>query len=257
MVITSPNTRISDLDQTRSYSPKNIAIIPARGGSERIPDKNIRPFMGKPLIHWTIEAALQSECFDEVIVSTDSSRIAEIAKAGGATVPSLRQEHADSLSPASEATITTLNSLGQKWLGSDVVTQLLAVCPLRTSEDIRNANEVFQRARSDFLISCYRFGWMNPWWAMTLDADYRPSMLWESATSQRSQDLPSLFAPTGAIWMASIPKLLEAGTFYGPGHVCWEMPWQRAVDIDNEEDWLMAETLYRMGCSARVSADAV
>lgn len=227
---------------------KRIAIIPARGGSKRIPRKNIIDFDGKPMIAWTIAAALKSQCFDHVLVSTDSEEIAEVSIAAGATAPFLRQENADDAAPSSMATISALKQAEAHWhTRFDRVAQLMPNCPLRDAAHIRAAMDDFQAHDLDYQISCFRFGWMNPWWAVKLDADRVPTRLFPEAMNKRSQDLEHLYCPTGAIWIAGRDALLEAGTFYGPDHRYFPMDWVGAVDIDDMEDYRMAQALARMG----------
>jgi len=216
-----------------------IAVIPARGGSKRIPKKNIVDFMGKPLIAWTIEAAKESGLFDKIIVSTDSEEIAKISQEWGAEVPYLRDDKADDHSPVSDATIRTLQQMEAAGDKYDIVVQLFAVCPLRNAQDIRDAVQNFHERQVPFLISCYKFNWMNPWWALTLNEKGQADWLFKD-TLKRSQDLPELYSPTGAIWIGNIETLKQERTFYGNGHVFWKMNWKRAVDIDDYEDLELA-----------------
>lgn len=226
---------------------QRIAIIPARGGSKRIPRKNIINFDGKPMIAWTIRAALESDCFDRVLVSTDSEEIAEVSIAAGASVPFLRQENADDAAPSSLATISALKQAEAHWQTRyDRVAQLMPNCPLRNAGHIRDAVEHFAQKNLEYQISCFRFGWMNPWWAVSLDEDRVPTQLFTVAVSKRSQDLEHLYCPTGAIWLAGRDALLEASTFYGPGHRYYPMDWVGAVDIDDMDDYRMALVLVRM-----------
>lgn len=218
-----------------------IAIIPARGGSKRIPNKGIIPFNGKPMIAWTIEAALTSGVFDKVIVSTDSELIAETAQQFGASVPFLRKSHFDDISPVSEATISALDQAEAHYNESyDTVIQLMSNCPLRGADEIKVAYENFVIKNLRFQISCFQFHWMNPWWAASLDHDGLPKVLFPEALKQRSQDLPDLFCPTGAIWIAKTNALRNANTFYGEDHRYFPMHWIPAMDIDTPEDLLMA-----------------
>lgn len=218
-----------------------VAIIPARGGSKRIPHKNIVEFCGKPMIAWTIEAALQSGIFDKVFVSTDDQSIADVAGQYGVSVPFLREESHDDHAPVSAATISALQQIERK-LGEKYahVVQLMPNCPLRGADHIKNAYSHFVSAQADYQISCFRFGWMNPWWSVTLDDTLHPKWLFPEIAALRSQDQPPLYCPTGAVWIAETEKLLQAGSFYGDGHIFWPMDWKAAVDIDNIEDLEMA-----------------
>lgn len=223
---------------------RRIAIIPARGGSKRIPKKNIVDFCGKPMIAWTIEAALQANLFDQVLVSTDSQEIAEVAEAFGAVVPFLRNENCDDFIPVSDATITALRQAEDYFkVEYEVVVQLMANCPLRTENHILDAMSVFESCDVEYQVSCFRFGWMNPWWAATLDEHSFPQRLFPEAMTKRSQDLPSLVCPTGAIWIANRSSLLSAMSFYGPKHRFHPMAWDAAIDIDDYEDLKMASAL--------------
>lgn len=225
----------------------SIAIIPARGGSKRIPQKNVIDFFGKPMISWTIEAALESHCFEKVIVSTDDERIAEISRQAGADVPFMRVDKTDDFSPISEATLVALNQAECYWSQSyDIVCQLMANCPLRTAEDIRDAFNTFKTREGDFQISCFKYGWMNPWWSATLDQNMRPQALHAQALSKRSQDLKPLYCPTGAIWLARSEALKEQRSFYGEGHTFHPLSWVAAVDIDENEDLDFAKAAYLM-----------
>ena len=143
---------------------KHIAIILARGGSKRLPGKNILDFHGKPMLAWTIEAALQSAQYKHVLVSTDDSEIAAIARSFGAQVPFLRDSAADDITPSSEATLAALGQAEQHWGEQfDVVSQLMANCPLRDAEDITAAVQNFINQSAESQICSFRFGWMNPW----------------------------------------------------------------------------------------------
>ncbi|UWQ95892.1 acylneuraminate cytidylyltransferase family protein [Rhodobacteraceae bacterium M385] len=222
----------------------NIAIIPARGGSKRIPRKNIISFQNRPMIGWTIEAALQSGVFERVVVSTDDAEIAEISLAEGADVPFLREVHADDQSPVSDAVISALKQ-AETHYGTrfETVTQLMANCPLRGGREIHAAWENFQGGAHRFQISAFEFGWMNPWWAARIKPDGQPDWMFTKERQSRSQDLERLYCPTGAIWIADSEALTDYGSFYGPGHVLCPMPWQAAVDIDDWHDFQMAEAL--------------
>ena len=165
---------------------KHIAIIPARGGSKRIPRKNIVPFRNRPMISWTISAALESNVFDRVIVSTDDEEIAMLACTEGAEVPFLRTVHADDQSPVSAAVLSALKQAeihyGQVF---ETVTQLMPNCPLRGATQIKAAWNNFKKGAHQFQISAFEFGWMNPWWAARMLNNGQPDWLFPETSSAR------------------------------------------------------------------------
>ncbi len=224
---------------------KHIAIILARGGSKRLPHKNILDFHGKPMLAWTIEAALQSAQYSHVLVSTDDAETADIARSFGAEVPFLRDTGADDITPSSEATLNALRQAEQYWGEQfDVVSQLMANCPLRNADDIKAAVHNFINEDAESQICSFRFGWMNPWWAVKLDAQGMPEYLFPEARVSRSQDLPPLYCPSGAIWIARGPVLKSAKTFYAPNHIFHSISWISAMDIDDAEDLEMAKACF-------------
>ena len=224
---------------------KTIAVIPARGGSKRIPKKNIIDFMGKPMIAWTIQAAIDSKVFDRIILSTDSEEIAAVGRECGLEVPFLRNDKNDDISPVSEATIAAIKQ-AEEYYGEeyDVVVQLMANAPLRNSSDIKTHLTSFINNDREFQLSSFKFGWMNPWWAAKLNNDGSPAWMFPEGITKRSQDLADLYCPTGVIWIANINKLKQANTFYGPNYKFCEINWKSAVDIDDYEDLEFAKALY-------------
>ena len=224
---------------------KVIAIIPARGGSKRIPKKNIIDFMGKPMIAWTIEAAVKSKIFDKIIVSTDSEEIAKVGRDYGLEVPFLRQDKNDDISPVSEATIAAVKQAEMHYNEKyDIVVQLMANAPIRNENDIKKHFNKFINQKRDFQLSSFKFGWMNPWWAAKVDKYDTPNWMYPEGITKRSQDLDDLYCPTGVIWIANIKKLLKSNTFYGPGHKFCELNWKSAVDIDDYDDLEFAKAIY-------------
>lgn len=228
-------------------SSSSIAVIPARANSKRVPRKNIRLFLGKPIIAYTIEAALASGLFARVIVSTDSEEYAEIARQFGAETPFLRGDAlAGDHVPISAVTVDVLERLDPDGSLYPDVCQLMANCPLRTAEDIQDSYRQFSESGARTQISVTRSGWLNPWWAMTRDDQYHLEPIFKEALTQRSQDLPALFVPTGAVWWAKSAVLRKEKTFHTPDRRGWEIPWFRAVDIDDEDDWLLAKALMQV-----------
>jgi pseudaminic acid cytidylyltransferase len=233
-----------------------IAIIPARGGSKRIPGKNIRCLAGKPIIAYTISAAVESGLFDRVIVSTDSDEIAQIARQFGAEVPFLREERlSDDVTPVSSATLDALLRLDPAGDRYESVAQLMANCPLRTSTDVVESYRQFRAGGADSQISVVRYGWQNPWWAMRRNEHLQLDPIFKEQIGARSQDLPDLFCPTGAIWWARSEVLRRTHTFHIENRTGWEIPWRRGIDIDTVEDWEMAEVLLQLPLTRTTHAE--
>jgi pseudaminic acid cytidylyltransferase len=227
-----------------------IAVIPARGGSKRIPKKNVRQMGGKPLLAYTIEAARQSGIFERIVVSTDSPEIAEVARHCGAEIPFLRdQDLADDFVPVSAATADMLLRLDPAGDAFAHVCQLMPNCPLRGAADIIDSYGQFIKTGADSQVSVVRYGWQNPWWAMRRNDGFALDPVFKEYATQRSQDLPELFCPTGAIWWARAPVLRREGTYHIAGRTGWEIPWMRGLDIDTEDDWAMAELLMKIAGS--------
>ena len=221
-----------------------MAVIPARGGSKRIPGKNVRMLQGRPLIAHTVDAARRSGLFARIVVTTDSPLIAEIARANGAEVPFLRQPAlADDVTPVSAATLDALERLDPRGETYLQVCQLMPNCPLRTAADIVASYQQFVDTGVDAQVSVVRFGWQNPWWAMRRTSDLTLEPLFPERIAERSQDLPQLFCPTGAVWWAKADVLRTQGTFHVPGRTGWEISWIHGIDIDTEDDWILTEVL--------------
>jgi CMP-N-acetylneuraminic acid synthetase len=221
-----------------------IAVIPARGGSKRIPGKNTRLLAGRPLIAYTIDAALDSGLFSRVVVSTDSEDIARLARECGAEVPFVRASSlADDHTPVSLVTCDVLERLDPSGTEHAVVAQLMPNCPMRTGADIRAGYEEFTASGSEAQISVCEYGWLNPWWAMSRDRTGGLEAVFADRLNERSQDQPTLYCPSGALWWARSQTVRAARTFHVPGRTGCVLPWEHALDIDSEPDWRMAEVL--------------
>lgn len=221
-----------------------LAVIPARAGSKRLPGKNIRVMCGLPALAYTIAAARDSGLFSLVLVSTDNETIAEIATRHGADVPFLRDAAlADDETPVSSVTADALARVDRSRRRFAWVAQLMPNCPLRDAADVRDSFEQFIDTRACSQLSVTRFGWQTPWWAMRRTDDFTLEPMFPREVVMRSQDLPPVFCPTGAIWWARTETLRDAGTFHVPGRTGWEMDPVHAVDIDTEDDWRLAEAL--------------
>lgn len=224
---------------------KKIAVIPARSGSTRVPDKNIYPFFGKPLLGYAIEACQKTNLFDRIIVSTDSQKYADIAIQYGVEMPFLRTQYYDNFCVVSEATLFAVKQAEEYYHEEyDIIVQVMANCPIRDDIDILNAYNNFITHQYESQISCFKYGFMNPWWAFKLNDDHKGEKLFDTQ-SKRSQDLGTLYCPTGAIWICQKQHLIKYNSFYGNHHF-FEMNWKHAVDIDNYEDLELAQAIYLM-----------
>ena len=228
---------------------KRIAIIPARGGSKRIPKKNIIDFFGKPMISWTIESALETNLFDKVIVSTDNEEIAEISRSFGAEVPFLRNKYMDDFSPVSLATLSTLEQY-YEYSGKsyDTVIQLMPNCPLRSGKDIKSQLDFFYKKQEKFsVLSGFNYGMFNPWWAHFLDENNNYKQIFKDfSTSKRSQDLDPLVCPSGATWISSVNNLKKFKSFYSNDYTFYKSDWYKLVDIDSYEDLILAKAAHKI-----------
>jgi N-acylneuraminate cytidylyltransferase len=214
-----------------------LAVIPARGGSKRIERKNLPDLGGRPLIAWTIAAAVESGVCDRVIVSTEDAAIAETAVGLGAEVPFLRDAHFDDEAPVEGATLSVVRALPDRY---DDVVQLLPSCPLRTAAEIRDGYARFLESGAPSLASCFRFTWANPWWTLRLDEGSHGSCVFPDAIERRSQELPPLYGLTGAMRFARTEAFLRDGAFLGPETIYHVLDWRSALDIDDESDLELA-----------------
>ncbi|MDB4210950.1 pseudaminic acid cytidylyltransferase [Ascidiaceihabitans sp.] len=222
-----------------------IAVIPARGGSKRIPRKNIKSFCGKPMIAYAIEAALESGCFDQVIVSTDNEEIAEVSLAHRAAVPFMRPE---ALSDDYTGT-TPVIAHATEWLNKagtppDYVCCIYATAPFVRPEDIQLGLSRLEAAGCDYAFSVTSFAFPIQR-AVRIIAENRVEMFNPSAFQTRSQDLAEAFHDAGQFYWGTANAWLEAKPIFGAGAVPVVLPRYRVQDIDTPEDWVTAELMYK------------
>jgi CMP-N-acetylneuraminic acid synthetase len=226
------------------YEDKSIiGLIPARGGSKRLPRKNIRPLLGKPLIVWTIEQALASEYLDRVIVSTDSEEIAEMSKKYGAEVPFMRpKELATDETKSVDVVLHALKYFEEiENYSPDIVVLLQPTSPLRTKEDIDKAIEIFYRNRCKSLISVYEAP-NHYLWLFEVKGEFLKPL--DCIYSKLNNNvLPYLYVPNGAIYIADVETIKKYKTFYIEKLSYYIMPYERSIDIDTELDLIVAETI--------------
>lgn len=221
---------------------KNLCIIPARGGSKRIPRKNIKEFLGKPIIAYSIEAALKSGLFDEVMVSTDDEQIAAIAKQYGASVPFMRSaETANDFATTRDVldeVVAEYRKTGQVF---DAVCCIYATAPLITPNDISEAYKLFNESNYACVYPVVEFSYPI-WRCLDIAEDGSMKRHWPKFERSRSQDLPKEYHDTGTFyWHKIVDAKIIDGTI---GAVI--MSEERVQDIDTETDWKLAELKYQL-----------
>lgn len=222
-----------------------LAIIPARGGSKRIPRKNIKPFCGKPMIAWSIDAARVSGCFDRVIVSTDDSEIAEVARARGAEVPFMRPPE---LSDDYTGTIPVI-AHAIDWMNNNAGTVEFACClyataPFVQAEDLRRGFKLLQQSGADyaFSVTSYPFPIQR---AIRITGDHRVEMFNPEHFDTRSQDLEEAFHDAGQFYWGRASAWQAGNPLFSRAAAPVQLPRHRVQDIDTVEDWERAEWLFK------------
>ncbi|BBU28697.1 pseudaminic acid cytidylyltransferase [Burkholderia sp. THE68] len=219
-----------------------VAIIPARGGSKRIPGKNTKLFSGKPMIAWSIEAALRSNCFDRVVVSTDCVRIADIARDIGADVPFMRPaELADDHAPTISVMKHALSSLACE--PEDLACCVYATAPFLMANDLTRGLDVLRTSKADFAVSVTTFAFPIQR-ALRITAEGRVAMLDPRNYLVRSQDLEEAYHDAAQFYWGTAEAFLAARPILGEGTAAVEIPRYRVQDIDTPEDWIQAEAMH-------------
>lgn len=219
----------------------NVAIIPARGGSKRIPRKNLLPFDGVPMIVRSIRTALESGLFDQVVVSTDDAEIADVARAHGAQVPFLRPaDLADDFTGTAAVIVHALQQLP----AYDYACCVYATAPLLQARYLRQGIELLeQHLDKSFAFSVCSFGFPVQR-ALTLDGQGALSALYPEFRNTRSQDLPEAFQDAGQFYWGRTEAWLRGEVLYSPASLPVILPRHLVQDIDTLEDWKRAEYLY-------------
>jgi pseudaminic acid cytidylyltransferase len=221
-----------------------IAIIPARGGSKRIPRKNIRLFLGRPIIAYSIEAALTAGCFDEVMVSTDDEEIAEVALTRGARVPFLRAAAtADDFAGTAEVLSEVLTEYTRRNRHFSAVCCLYATAPFVTAELLLRTLEVLEASMAPAVIPVAQHA-PATWRALQI-ADGSLSWVHPEFEKTRSQDLPPTYFDVGQFYWIDVGTFLRERRLICPGALPFILPRAQVQDIDTLEDWSEAEAKYR------------
>lgn len=224
---------------------KRVAIIPARGGSKRVPRKNVRLFLGRPVIAYSIDAAREAGCFDLVLVSTEDEEIAGIARGLGAEVPFMRSEatatdHASTADVVSEV-LGKLDEAGQPF---DEYCCVYATAPLLTADRIRQALQALESSGADAAITVTRF--RTPVQrALSVDGG-RLEFLWPENALKRTQDLAPAFHDCGQLYWGRVEAFLAQRKMFMARTIPVEVPEAECQDLDTEEDFALAELKYRL-----------
>ncbi len=219
---------------------KRIAIIPARGGSKRIPRKNIKPFLGKPIIAYSIEVALESKLFDEVMVSTDDAEIAEVAKKYGAKVPFLRsKKNADDYATTAQVLLEVLEQYSDSGLEFRQACCIYPTAPLVSADSLKEAFSKLDRGQYDSVIPVVAFSY--PIWRSLKIEDDRLAMNWPEHLQSRSQDLPTAYHDAGQFYCFDVYGFKQSKELISANTSAILLSESQVQDIDTEEDWKMAE----------------
>lgn len=223
---------------------KHIAIVPARSGSKGLPDKNIKPLCGKPLLAYTIEAAQQSGRFDTVHLSTDSEQYAAIGRQYGAEVPFLRSTAAASDTATTwEAVLEVLHQYEQRGETFDTVTVLQPTTPLRTAADIQAAFDTLQQTGGTAVVSVCECE-HSPLWSNTLPATRCMDGFIRQEDTARRQEHQAFYRLNGAVYLITTDRLLQQKSLCYDKHTYASvMPAERSVDIDTALDFAIAEAI--------------
>lgn len=217
-----------------------VAIIPARGGSKRIPGKNIRDFLGKPILAYSIQAALESKLFDEVMVSTDDEEIASIANTYGANVPFFRS---DQNSNDFATTVDVLIEVISQYKGSgklfDFGCCIYPTAPFVTAQRLIEGYELLVKNKYDSVFPITKFSYPI-WRALKIEKE-KVKMIWPENMTKRTQDLPAAYQDAGQWYWSTCDKLLLNKCLWTDNSFGLELSDFETQDIDNEHDWRLAE----------------
>ena len=223
----------------------SLAVIPARGGSKRIPRKNIREFCGKPMIAWPILAAIESGCFDRIIVSTDDEEIAEVAERYGAEVPFRRpRKLADDYAGTVPVIAHAVEWLNTEGIATDAVCCLYATAPFVQAKDLRAGLERLKAEGCEYTFSVTSYAFPVQRALRVLDSG-RVSMFYPENANTRSQDLEEAYHDAGQFYWGRSSAWLSRQPILASSSTPVFLPRERVQDIDTLEDWRRAEWLFR------------
>jgi pseudaminic acid cytidylyltransferase len=220
-----------------------VAIITARGGSKRIPRKNVKMFLGFPIIKYSIEAALSSGMFDEVMVSTDDQEIADIAKSFGASIPFFRSpKTSDDYATTADVIEEVILTYRQQGKDFEQLCCIYPTAPFVTAEKLKRGMELLAQTGADSVLPVVRFSY--PIQRSLKIEDGKASMFWPENYNARSQDLTPAYHDAGQFYCLNTKSILEQKKLFALHTIPMEMSELEVQDIDNDEDWKLAEVKY-------------
>lgn len=223
-----------------------LAVIPARGGSKRIPGKNIKPFAGKPMIAYSVEAALKSQCFDRVIVSTDDEEIKSIAESYGAEVPFMRPaEISDDYSTTSAVIQHAIAWQSQNGISPEFVCCIYATAPFVQVESLQQGLALLQSSGCEYVFSATSFAFPIQR-AIKLDKKNKVSMFYPQYLNTRSQDLEDAYHDAGQFYWGRASAFANDLPIFAETSRIVKLPRALVQDIDTPEDWEHAELLFHV-----------
>ena len=223
----------------------SVAIITARGGSKRIPHKNIKPFLGKPIIAYSIEAAKAAGCFDEVMVSTDDEEIAEIARNYGAVVPFMRSvENSDDFSTTRDVVREVLKQYKEVGREFDYACCIYPTAPFITAERLKESMQLLEEKQADSVLPVVRFSF-PPQRCVVLE-DGRAVFKWPEHMLTRSQDLEPFYHDCGQYYCLNTKAFGEQEVLFMKNTYPVILDEMEVQDIDNETDWKLAELKFKL-----------
>lgn len=227
-------------------STLKLAVIPARGGSKRIPRKNIKNFCGKPIIAWSIAAALESGCFDRVVVSTDDREIAKVAQQWGAEVPFIRPTVlADDYTGTNAVVCHAIQEIAEQYELPEYVCCIYATAPFVQASDLQHGLKTLIESGSSFAFSVSSFGFPIQR-AIKLTTSGRVTMFYPEYQNTRSQDLEEAYHDAGQFYWGRSEAFLNNVSMFSEAAVPIILPSSRVQDIDTLEDWYRAELLFKL-----------
>jgi pseudaminic acid cytidylyltransferase len=222
-----------------------LAIVPARGGSKRIPRKNVKLFCGKPMLSWAIEAARESGCFDQIVVSTDDDEIADTARKCGADVPFRRPpELSDDYTGTTPVVAHAINTLHSQGVSLGLVCCIYATAPFLQAADLRQGLEGLERSGADYAFSVTRYEFPIQR-AIRITNSGRVEMFHPEHFNTRSQDLEATYHDAAQFYWGRAEAWLSGKTIFSQVAVPVILPHHRVQDIDTPEDWERAEWMFK------------